>query len=362
MNSTRQPLLVPPSIGDGKSATAFDEDAEIRRLVSSIDILSPASISAFGSEVADRTSGYADELLSKAKLVDLEETGQQLNEIVQAAQAFDLDSLDNRMSRAPVIGGLMKMFVRSKEKAVAKFDSVKDQVDKVVTRVEGTARRLEARSADYKNMYDGVRREHLLLGLHVAAIKLKLKEIDTEIAAQGDYVHDLSQSEHIALLESSRYALSKRGDDLEILQHSALQTLPMVRVIQANNIALIDKFNTIRRLTLPAWKRSFLLALALDEQRGAVALANNIDDATNHFMRKNAELLHQNAVATAKSNQRLVIDIDTLREVHNKIIDALNDVRSAHEEGSRARADALVQLEVLRNNMVNGVKQLGNDR
>ncbi len=114
-----------------------------------------------------------------------------------------------------------------------------------------------------------------------------------------------------------------------------MQMLPMVRIIQSNNIALVDKFKTIRQLTLPAWKRAFVMALTLDEQKNAVELANTIDDATNSLMKRNAELLHQNSVATAKANQRLVVDVETLKHVHEEILQTLADVRDEHLNAPR---------------------------
>ena len=190
-------------------------------------------------------------------------------------------------------------------------------------------------------MYDGVRQEFELLGLHVAAIERRLQDVDTEVVQLQGKDDAMDTAEHLAMLEASRNALTKRADDLRVLTHSALQMLPMVRIIQSNNLTLVDKFQTIRLLTLPAWKRSFMLALALDEQKNAVELATTIDDATNELMRRNADLLHQSSVATAKANQRLVIDPETLRHVHEKIIATLKDVRTAHETGADERRKAI---------------------
>ncbi|NEU35014.1 toxic anion resistance protein, partial [bacterium LRH843] len=87
---------------------------------------------------------------------------------------------------------------------------------------------------------------------------------------------------------------------------------PMIRIIQSNNLMLVDKFYAIKNITLPAWKNQISLAISLNEQKNSVQLANTIDDATNDLLKRNADLLHQNSVDTAKANQRSVIDIETL--------------------------------------------------
>src|SRR5690606_25947127 len=127
--------------------------------------------------------------------------------------------------------------------------------------------------------------------------------------------------------------LEKRLHDLHVLQQSALQTLPMIRIIQANNLMLVDKFYAIKNITIPAWKNQITLAISLNEQKNSVQLANTIDDATNELLRRNADLLHQNSVDTAKANQRSVIDIETLEHVQNTLIKTVNDVIQIQQEG-----------------------------
>lgn len=334
-------------------------DTEVKRLAKTIDYHSIFSIQEFGSEISEKTASYTDKILETARTTALNDTGKQLNQIVIAAQEFDLQQLDHPLSRTPVIGAIFKKFAMTKEKAMARFETVKGQVDKLVRNVDSTAELLNRRNIDYQSMYAGVRQEHELLGQHVMAIELRLREMDEEMSKLRSAGSDLDNTEKIAVLEACRSALSKRSDDLKMLQHSALQMLPMVRVIQSNNLALVDKFQTIRQLTLPAWKRSFMLALALDEQKSAVELSNTIDDATNSLMKRNAELLHQNSVATAKASQRMVVDIETLREVHGKIILTFNDVRNAHESGTAERKTAIAELERLRNEMAEGMKTAG---
>jgi uncharacterized protein YaaN involved in tellurite resistance len=349
-----------PGVAGTSPAGAIDErpmpDPEIARLAATIDFYSPLSIQAFGSEVAERSARYMDDILSSAKAADLEETGEQLNRIVAAAQQFDLDSLDGNRSRNSLIGGLAKWFAMSKEKAVARFATVREQVEKLVERVDKTAQILDRRNRDYQAMYDGVRGEYTLLKQHVGAIDLRLADLDREIAGLDLSGDELEARERVSILESSRNQLTKRADDMRVLQHAAMQMLPMVRIIQSNNLSLIDKFQTIRQLTLPAWKRAFMLALTLDEQKSAVELATTIDDTTNALMRRNAELLHQSSVETARANQRLVIDVETLRGVHDKVIQTLADVRKEHQDGAGRRKEALLELDRLRTEMGEAVK------
>jgi uncharacterized protein YaaN involved in tellurite resistance len=331
------------------------DEAAAQALAETIDVKSPLQVAGFGQEIGKTTSTYADQLLSQARTGDLDDMGGKLTEIVVAAQSFDLSSFDSKWARAPIVGGLVRNFVLTKEKAVARFVSLEGQVDKLVDNIEGTLARLHARAESLETMYAGVAEEHQVLALHVRAAEVRIEALDREIEALRHLSTDLATVETISALEGSRHALSKRIGDLSVLQHSALQTLPMIRMMQANNVVLLEKFQTIQRLTLPAWKRTFVLALALNEQRDAVKLANNIDDATNYFMKRNSEILHENTVATAKANQRLVVDVETLRTVHDNVVKTLIDVRAAHREGAEQRKAALADLAALRGEMALGL-------
>jgi len=345
---------VPVELSEKVLAPQVDE-AVAAALAETIDTSSPLTVAGFGHEIGIATSRYADKLLTQARSDELDEMGGKLNEIVVAAQSFDLTSFDSRWARAPLIGGVVRRFILTKEKAVARFASLEEQVEKLVASISGTLKRLEARSRSLEEMYAGISDEHRLLATHVRAAELRLQRLDRDLESLRAQPADLASMEMISAIEGSRQALSKRIGDLSVLQHSALQTLPMVRIMQANNIVLLEKFQTIQRLTLPAWKRTFVLALALNEQRDAVNLAGNIDDATNYFMRRNSEILHENAVGTAKANQRLIVDVETLRQVHDNVVKTLVDVRAAHEEGAQKRSEALAELARLRSDMAGGL-------
>jgi uncharacterized protein YaaN involved in tellurite resistance len=162
----------------------------------------------------------------------------------------------------------------------------------------------------------------------------------------------------IADLEQVIAYLDKRVADLLVLQHSALQSLPMIRMIQANNRMLSEKLHTIRELTIPSWKRHFLLVLALYEQTQALNLSQNIDNATNRFLTRNAQLLTKNAKETTTGNQRLVIDVETLEKVQTMMIETVQQVIRIQDEGIRTRKAAELKLRNLRGELK--TKQIAN--
>lgn len=312
-----------------------------------------SSVSEYGKDIATKTSTYTDELLNLVQNKDLDTTGQKLNEVVQAAQQLNTSSILNKPkgSSIPILGGLLNKIKGAKQSFDQHFNTTKEQIDALVKEIEQSQNGLKSRVNTLDKMFDAVQDEYKQLGVHVAAGKIKQQEIQQQIAELNQLEQDQQMTQQIYDLNHLANNLEKRVSDLQVLQQSAMQTLPMIRIIQSNNLMLVDKFYAIKNITLPAWKNQISLAISLQEQKNSVQLAKNIDDATNDLLRRNADLLHQNSVDTAKANQRSVIDIETLEHVQNTLIKTVNDVIQVQKEGMQKRDEAATRLRTLQQNL-----------
>ncbi|KEX94311.1 tellurium resistance protein [Pseudomonas putida] len=322
---------------------------QIKAVAALIQAENPLSVSQFGREVAEHTSSYADSLLDQVRNSDLDDAGAKLSEVVAVAQSLNVSALSNRRSRIPVIGPLIDKVTLRGKSVMGQFDTTREQIEKLVAEVDQTQAGISARNTGLESMFVAVREEHRLLGIHIAAGKQRLAELQAQVSQlRANIGNDPARLQQVADLDALISNLDKRVGDLTALQQSAMQSLPTIRMIQANNQMLVDKFHTIREITVPAWKRQFMLALTLNEQRNAVQLATKIDDTTNDLLKRNAELLHRNSVETAKANQRLVIDVDTLQKVQATLIQTVEDVIKIQREGAAHRKAAEKEIQGMR--------------
>lgn len=341
-----------PSVLDGATLTTLglksEDMPEVRQIADRIQTNNPLSVSEFGRDVAEHTSRYADGLLDQIRNRDLEAAGEKLTQVVGIARALNVNALSDRRSKLPLIGPWLDKMKLSANNFMGQFDTTKQQIEALVSEVEFSQKGLSQRNLTLDDMFASVQAEHRLLGLHIAAGKVRLQELREQTAQMRAQPLSPTGVQQIADLDALVANLDKRIGDLQALQHSALQSLPTIRMIQANNQMLVDKFHTIREITVPAWKRQFMLALTLNEQRNSVQLATTIDDATNDLLRRNADLLHRNSVETARANQRLVIDVDTLQQVQNTLIKTVEDVIKIQQDGVSQRRAAEKQIETMR--------------
>ena len=317
--------------------------AEVGRALRDI---TPGSLHVFGRDAAGKTAAFSSQLLEQVRNRDLDEAGDKLGEVVRIARSLNLDRFSGK-SKLPVIGGLIDRMRASKGELVQKFSDTNQQIEQLlqdVARQQGTQGQ---RVGEFDRMYDIVLDERRALGLHVAAGRQRLAELAGEQQALAG-LEDPDSRTRRSEIENAMRLLDKRVGDLAVMQHAADQSLPMIRIIQANAIQLIEKFNAVRNITIPSWKRQFAIQLSLSEQKNAVELSNAIDDATNEIMRRNADLMRQTSVETAKANQRAVIDVATLRHVHEQLIQTVEEVREIHREGMQQRRQAETELARLR--------------
>ncbi|WP_052773017.1 toxic anion resistance protein [Luteimonas sp. FCS-9] len=323
-----------------------DDRSEIAAAGKALEDISPGNLHVFGREAAGKTAAFSSQLLDQVRNGDLDASGDKLGEVVRIARALDLGSVAGR-SKLPVIGPLIDRLRGSRDELVQKFSTTNQQIERLMQDIGRQQDGQHRRVSEFDRMFDIVVEERRALGVHVAAGRQRLAELAEDLRAL-DGLDDPQSRTRRAEIDNAVRLLDKRVGDLAVMQHAAEQSLPMIRLIQANAIQLIEKFNTVRNVTIPSWKRQFAIQLSLGEQKNAVALSNAIDDATNELMRRNADLLRETSVETARANQRAVIDIATLRHVHDQLIHTVEEVRQVHREGIEQRRQAEGELARLR--------------
>lgn len=334
-----------------------DDIKAIIELKNNMGDMTQLRVAEYGKDISSNTNDCTTEILSLVKNKDLDETGSKLNQVITVAQSINKNSLvakDSPFSKLPLIGSLFSSVTKARQNFAMSFNSTHEQVTSLVKEIETNQTGLKTRINLLDKMFDNVNDDYRTLGLHVGAGHLKLKEIQDEISElTSGNKEDANVTQRIFDLNNIYNNLEKRLHDLYTLQQSAMQTLPMIRIIQSNNLMLIDKFYAIKNITIPSWRNQMTLALSLEEQKNSVELANVIDNATNEILKRNATLLHSNSVATAKANQRSIIDVSTLEFVQGQLIKTVNDVIQIQKEGVQKRDEATIRLKALQQNYSN---------
>ncbi|MDO8329426.1 MAG: toxic anion resistance protein [Fluviicoccus sp.] len=330
---------------------------DVMRLSQSFDPRRSDGVHQLGSKSGEKIVQYSEKLLTQVKTKDMDGLGEKLHDVVMLAKGINVQALVKNSgsgSKIPLIGGLIDSLRMGKEQILGRYDTLSKQIEKLVSEIKVTQTRLSTRIRDLDQVYEFNVEEYRNLDCNILVGEIKVEELRQELEQRRNApsATDPMEAQALGDLQDLIGRLDKRVHDLRTMQMVAVQTAPMIRMVQSNNRILIDKFHNLQELTIPSWKKQFTLAIALIEQQKAVELSQRIDDTTNDLMRRNADLLRQNSVNTARANQRSVVDIETLEHVQQTLISTMEEVEQIQREGEQSRQQAAGRMEEMKTELM----------
>ena len=138
--------------------------------------------------------------------------------------------------------------------------------------------------------------------------------------------------------------LEKKLYDLKLTRQVSMQMAPQIRLLQNNDSLLVERIQSTLSNTLPLWKSQMVLALGLQHSQDALKAQTAVTNMTNELLKRNAEKLKIGTIETAKESERGIIDIETLVETNQSLIDTINEVVDIQRQGHTKRIEAEKQL------------------
>ena len=87
-----------------------------------------------------------------------------------------------------------------------------------------------------------------------------------------------------------------------------------------------------------------VLALGMSHTEQAIRAQEAVTNLTNDLLKSNADKLKQNTIDTARATERGIIDLDTIKYTNDRLIEAIDEVRTIQIEGKKNREDAKNEL------------------
>jgi uncharacterized protein YaaN involved in tellurite resistance len=247
--------------------------------------------------------------------------------------------------------GLRRLFARGEDKIErmkARYSDVSANVEKIAGSLENYQAQLLKDVSMFDKLYDQNRDYFHQLTLYIIAGDKKLAEVrNTELkalmeqAAQSGDAMDAQKANDLAA-QCDRF--EKKLYDLKLTRQVSMQMAPQIRLLQNNDSLLVERIQSTLSNTLPLWKSQMVLALGLQHSKEALAAQTAVTDMTNELLRKNAEALKIGTVETAKEAERGIIDMETLVQTNQSLMDTIEEVLQIQSEGHQKRLEAERQL------------------
>ena len=318
-----------------------EEKQKYAKLNKSLVVTDINSISNYGSDLQNTMGKYSTDFLTAVRANQSGEIGGLINDLLNELGYIDVDELKEPSLVKKLIRKIpiLKNLVTSVDKILNKYDSIAKNVDDIARKITTTRLASLRDNNALQVMFDN----NVIYGKQIedliVAGKLKLEEVNKTLAHMMEN-QDQYEPHQIQDVQEFAHNLERRLTDMLTLRYVVKQSLPQIRTVQYNNIAIADKAQSIIATTIPVWKNQLSIAVALNNQKERIEAHRRITDTTNTILRKNAEMLHQNSVDVARENERSVVDIETLRDTTRELIDTIKEVKQIHEEAAAKRKAA----------------------
>lgn len=184
--------------------------------------------------------------------------------------------------------------------------------------------------------------------MYILAGKKKLEQVRTEelpaLKARAEATGAQEDAQRYNDMEQMCQRFEKKLHDLELTRMISVQMGPQTRLLQNNDIQMVEKIQSSLVNTIPLWKSQMVLALGLEHGRQATAAQNAVTEMTNDLLKQNADLLKMGTVQTAREAERSIVDIETLQHTNQQLISTLDEVLTIQKEGAAKRRSAEAEL------------------
>ncbi|MFF5994621.1 toxic anion resistance protein [Lysinibacillus sp. KU-BSD001] len=324
-------------------------EPRVLQLADKIDVNNQIAVLEFGKETAKGISTFSDRMLATIKTSNLEKSSTLLNNLNKIMDRFDPKEFMEEEKKG---GFLKRLFNRSKEqleRILAKYDSMSKEVDAVHTEIQKYEIEMKRNTIELEQMYDENLNYFHSLSEHVAAIDVKLEQLQVylpTIEARGN-AGDQEALMEVDTVRRNMELLEQRKYDLEMAQQVSFQSAPQIRLMQQGNNNLIAKINSAFVTTIPIFKQGLIHAVTLQRQKLVSDSMAELDKRTNEMLIRNAENIRQNSVNIARQSGAPSISVETIETTWQTIMQGIQETKQIQAETMRNREEGRKRIEKL---------------
>jgi uncharacterized protein YaaN involved in tellurite resistance len=324
-----------------------EEQLKIQELARQINIEDTQSVIQYGSGAQKKISEFSDQILGQIRAKDTGDTGKSLTDLMLKVKDVDVESLseeDSFLSKIPLIGSLVK----SSQKFIAQYDTVSQQIDKIIDELNKARMQLLKDITLFDALYNKNLDYFKELTQYILAGEMKLKELKEselpKLREKFEKSNDPVDSQKYNDYEQMLNRFEKKLHDLKLTKMLSLQTGPQIRLIQNSNQVLVEKIQSSIMNTIPLWKNQMVIAIGLLRQKKALNVQKEVTSVTNDLLTKNSEMLKTGTIEVAREAERGIIEIETLKKINADLISTIDETLKIQAEGKQKRVTVEAEL------------------
>ncbi len=336
------PAPAPKAMEFSEAILTEEEKKQMENFAKKIDLTNTKAIMEYGAGTQKKMAEFSEKTLETVKTKDMGETGKLISNLVTELKDFDVAEDEK---------GLKGFFKKKGNQLInmrAKYNKVEANVDEICKVLEGHQVQLLKDVDVLDRMYDLNQAYFKEITMYILAGKkalanareTKLVELQQKAQASGLAEDAQAAKDYAALCDR----FEKKIYDLELTRTVSLQTAPQIRLVQNSDTIMAEKIQSTLVNTIPLWKNQMVIAIGIEHSNQAAAAQKAVTDTTNELLKKNAKALETASIEVAKEAERGIVDIETLAETNQTLINTLDSVLEIQKEGKNKRIEAEAEL------------------
>lgn len=337
-----------------------ERQVQARELAKKIDVNDSQAVISYGSTAQTKLSEFSQSMLNTVSSQDIGPIGDSLNQLMYRLNEANPDEL--RVGEGNIF---QKMFGKVKQsiyEITTKYQKIGAQIDKIATKLNVEKDGLLRDNQMLETLYNKNKDYFDALNIYIAAAELKIEEMKmttipeatAKAQSSGDQMDVQVVNDYTQFLDR----LDKRTHDLKLARQITIQQAPQIRLIQNTNQALAEKIQASINTAIPLWKNQVAIALTLLRQKDAATAQRQVSETTNDLLKKNSEMLKISTIETAKENERGIVDLDTLQQTQNDLVETLEETLRIQKEGRERRQAAEIEIGHMENDLKQKLMEL----
>lgn len=328
-----------------------EDRAKIDQIKGQIDLRNSQMSSVYGTNAQKGIAQFSEQILSEVRNKDVGEVGDLMSDLLVKVNDVDIQNFGEKSLIDKFFGGPK----RQVEKYMTRFQNMETQIDKISAKLETARMELLKDVGVFDKLYEENIEYFKELERYIIAGEEAVEEMRNEtlpaLYKEAEAKGEPMDMQVVRDFEENVNRFEKRIFDMKTSKAVAMQTAPQIKLIQNNDMLLVDKITDSINNTIPLWKSQVIIALGLNRQQEIVNMQRQVSDTTNELLKRNSENLRNSTIDIQKEAQRSTIDVETIKEVNKNLIDTIHESMQIQEDAKAQRAQAEKELIQVQNEL-----------
>lgn len=297
------------------------EQLQIEEYCTAINMADSTAVIDYGSDIQKKLSELSSRMLANLNSQSMDNISDVLDTTLRYLSCVEEEPKTKKglFSRKP-----------KERSAREKYQDAEKNVDRVTVVLQQHQIQLMKDCAMLTQLYEMNKVYFRELNIRIEAGKRKLEQcrkVDLPALEQHARTSGLAQdAQAVADLKNQMDRLEKKVHELELTGSVALQSAPLIRMIQSNQSSMAAKLQSTLLNTIPLWKNQVIMALNMEQTKENLSAEKKTQTSINKLIKQNTGDIRMASEETVHAASRNFQDVSSLEATNKELIESLTNL------------------------------------